>query len=87
MFDEPEFELSPLSQDITHDGQTVRVEIYRLEGFDKWSLEVTDAFDNSTTWDESFDTEQAALDELSATIQVDGIGVLIGPEDGQGAEW
>ncbi len=84
MFDEAEFELSPLSQDIARHGRTVSVEIYRLEGFDEWSLEVIDVFDNSTTWGESFKTEQAALDVIKAKILTDGIDSLIGPEDGDG---
>lgn len=87
MPNDAEFELSPLSQEIPHDGQTVNAEIYRLEGFDQWSIEVTDEFDNSTTWSESFETEQAALDNVKTKILADGIDSLIGPEDGPEGEW
>lgn len=88
MENEPELEVSPLSQEISSGGQTVSVEIYRLEGEKNWALEVVDESNNSTCWDDTFETEVAALTEAKKTILSEGISSLIGPEDGKGSgEW
>jgi len=68
---------SPLSQEITKDGKTVSVEIYD-DGEGKWVLEVVDEYGNSCLWDDSFKTEQEALNEAIKTIDDDGIESLIG---------
>jgi hypothetical protein len=79
MEDEFEVEMSPLSQDLTKDGKSVKVDIYRGDGGD-WTLEVVDEFGNSTVWDDEFATDAAALDEAKATIRDEGIDSLIGME-------
>ena len=38
----PDIIRSPLSQTFTHDGVTVRVEIYKIGGTDGWTLELID---------------------------------------------
>ena len=86
MNEEPEIETSPLSQKISSAGRTVNVEIFRLEGEKLWILEVVDEFNNSTVWDDPFDSDLTALKEVKKTILADGIQCLIGPEDGKG-EW
>ncbi|MGJ8686046.1 MAG: hypothetical protein ACSHWQ_01100 [Spongiibacteraceae bacterium] len=63
----------------------MRVEIYKLEGEHQWCLEVVDEYNNSTVWDDTFETESAALSEAQCIIRVDGIGALIGPEGDE--EW
>jgi hypothetical protein len=63
MKEEPIIERSPLSQSISSGGRTVTVEIYRLEGDPAWVLEIEDEFNNSTVWDEQFETDSAALIE------------------------
>lgn len=69
---------SPLCRAVASDDHTVRVEIYAHdEG--GWILEVVDEFNNSTVWDDSFATDQAALDEALRTIREEGIESLIGP--------
>jgi hypothetical protein len=74
---EPGPKSSPLSQPITRDGHTVQVAIY--EGDDtKWILEVVDEFGNSTVWNDQFDTDRAALDEVHKTIAEEGIESLVG---------
>jgi len=83
MTDEPKLELSPLSQEISSGGRTVSVEIYRLEGDASWALEVVDEYNNSTVWDDTFETDSAALTEAKKTILADGVKTLIGPEDGK----
>ena len=86
MNEEPEIEVSPLSQKVLSGGRTVRVEIYRLEGEKSWALEVVDEFNNSTVWDDTFDSDSAALTEAKKTILADGVNSLVGPVDGKG-EW
>lgn len=88
MSNEPELEISPLSQPISSGGKTINVEIYRLVGETAWTLEVVDEFNNSTVWDELFKTDSAALTEAKKTILAEGVKTLIGPEDGKGnADW
>jgi len=88
MNDEPELELSPLSQDVSSGGRTVSVEIYRFEGETSWALEVVDEFNNSTVWDDTFETDSGALTEAKKSILAEGVGKLIGPEDGKSSgDW
>jgi hypothetical protein len=76
---------SPLSQVVTRDEKSVRVDIYR-DGEGGWLLEVVDIYGNSTVWDDPFPSDQEALDEALKTIAEDGIDSLIGsPADGQDA--
>lgn len=77
MNEEYKLEMSPLCQDITDKGKKVRVEIYRGGGSD-WHLEVVDEFGNSTVWDDQFPTDAEAFEEAKATIEIEGIGALIG---------
>ena len=83
---EPELETSPLSQQISSGGRTVSVEIYRLVGEESWALEVVDEHNNSSVWDDTFDTDSAALTEAKKTILAEGVNNLIGPAGGKG-EW
>lgn len=83
MNEESKLEVSPLSQQISSGGRTVSVEIYRLEGETSWALEVVDEYNNSTVWDDTFETDSAALTEAKKTILEEGIGVLIGPKNGK----
>ncbi len=69
-------ELSPLSRMVEQNGHRVSVEIYRGEE-DGWILEVVDAENNSTVWDDLFDTDQEALDEALDTIREEGIECLV----------
>ncbi|MDG6100144.1 hypothetical protein EXU34_22030 [Alteromonas sp. ZYF713] len=80
MNEEPQLEFSELSQEISSAGQTVRVEIYRMEGESGWLLEVTDEFNNSTVWDDPFETDVKALVEVKKAILEEGILSLIGPD-------
>jgi uncharacterized protein len=88
MNEEPVLEVSKLSQNISSGDKTVSVEIYRLEGETAWMLEVVDEYNNSTVWDDTFETESAALTEAKKTILAEGVNTLVGPEDGKGnGEW
>lgn len=72
---EPNLINSGLSRSIEVDGQTFRIEIYRLE-HTEWSLEVVDEEGTSTVWDELFETDQAALDEVLQSVAREGIGAF-----------
>lgn len=74
---EPEITMSPLCRSIERDGQKVQIEIYEGDP-KKWILEVVDEYDNTTLWNDQFDSDQLALDEALKTIDEEGIGSLIG---------
>ncbi|MEQ8693411.1 MAG: hypothetical protein RIC89_21550 [Pseudomonadales bacterium] len=84
MNEDPRIETSALSQEVSSGGRTVSVEIFRHEGESNWTLEVVDEFNNSTVWDETFETVSAALTEAKKTVLAEGVATLIGPEDGKG---
>lgn len=75
----PELETSPLSRDITEEGKTVRVEIYRASRHDDWTLEVVDEQGNSQVWDNTFSSDKTALQEARTAIKEEGIDAFIGP--------
>ena len=64
---------SPLSRQITRNGVTIEVQIYRGENDDGWILEVVDESGGSTVWQEPFATEVDALNEVLTTIKSEGI--------------
>jgi uncharacterized protein len=68
---------SPLSQKITRDETTIEVLIYRGEHEAAWILEVVDHAGGSTVWDETFQTEQDALNEVLRTIDEEGIACFL----------
>ena len=76
MIDDPEPKESPLSQTIERDGRSVQVYIYD-DGAGRWLLEIVDQFNNSNVWDQSFKTDQDALNEALETIRDEGIESLI----------
>lgn len=59
---EPELIESPLSQHVTRNGVTVKVEIYG-DNDGRWILEVVDVENASHVWDEHFETDELALAE------------------------
>jgi hypothetical protein len=67
---------SGLSQHTTIEGVIFKVEIYRLEHESKWSLEVVDEDGTSTVWDDLFDTDQAAFDEVMSAIKEEGLSAF-----------
>lgn len=68
---------SRLSQKITREGTTLEVLIYRGEGDEAWILEVIDHEGGSTVWDETFLTEQNALNEVFQAIASGGISGFV----------
>ena len=77
MNDENEVKKSPLCQAVTVGGKTVQIDIIE-DGEGGWLLEVIDEHNNTTGWEDPFDTEKSALSEALDTIEQEGIGALIG---------
>lgn len=75
--DEPELIMSPLCQTLNIEGHSLQIEIYR-GGTSKWILEVVDVSGTSTVWDEQFETDQLAFEELSRTIREEGVRSIVG---------
>lgn len=61
---------------MTVEGHRLRIEIYRLEDNPTWSLEVVNEEGTSTVWDDLFDADQAALDEVMKTIKEEGLSAF-----------
>ena len=75
--DEIELVYSKHCQSVTRNGQTVKVEIYS-SGKNDWILEVVDKDNNSTVWDDQFDTDDEAFQEFERTLKEEGIESMIG---------
>lgn len=73
--DEPDFIESPLSQHMTRNGVTVRVDIYG-DSDNRWILEIVDAENTSHVWDEHFETDQQALDEALRALNEEPLEFL-----------
>lgn len=63
---------SPLERTHSADGHTLRIHIYRSPE-SHWTLEVEDELGTSTVWDESFDTDTAALQAALAALEIEGV--------------
>ena len=70
---DPEIVMSPLCREISKDGTRIQVDIYRGEDDSSWILEVVDEENASTVWDDPFDTDREALDEVMEVIERYGI--------------
>jgi uncharacterized protein len=55
------------------DGTKIQIDIYRGEDESGWVLEVIDEENTSTVWDDPFDTDQEALNEVMEVIEREGI--------------
>ena len=77
MSDDPDIIYSELCREITRDGVTIRVSIFRMEHETGWWLEVINEANGSTTWEKPFATEEDALAEVVATIAKEGIETFV----------
>ena len=77
MSDEVEFIQSPLCQQYSDGGQTVDIDIYRTED-SGWVLEIVDSGNNSTVWEDQFETDQDALAEALDALKQEGIEAFVG---------
>jgi hypothetical protein len=75
---------SALSRSYSEDGKTLQIDI-ASDGKGGWLLEVADKHGNTTSWEDPFPSEQAALDEALAAIAEEGIDLFLGPAGGYGA--
>lgn len=66
---EPNLIVSGASQRVVEGGVPFKVEIYKLEGGNGWSLEVVTEDGTSIVWDDLFDDDQAAFEEAVETIR------------------
>jgi hypothetical protein len=81
MDDETRLITSRLSRTITRDGITIEVNIMRAEGDPEWTLEVVDQEGACTVWEDTFATEQDALNEVFQTIAVEGMSSFLWQPD------
>ena len=57
---------------VSRDCKTIKVEIYG-SGKNNWILEVVDEDGNSTVWDDTFPTDEAAFEEFRRTLDEEAI--------------
>lgn len=69
---EPNLVISSASQHIVEDGMSFKVDIYKLEGGDGWSLEVVTEDGTSIVRDDLFEDDRAAFEEAVSTIRNEG---------------
>jgi len=69
---EPNLIISSASQQIVEDNVPFKIDIYKLEGGEGWSLEVVTKDGTSIVWDDLFDDDRAAFQEAVTTIRNEG---------------
>ncbi|SDR10442.1 hypothetical protein [Pseudovibrio sp. Tun.PSC04-5.I4] len=74
---EPNLVTSELSIDITENGVTIELCIYRLEDSPEWSLEVVNSNGTSIVWDDTFGTDTAAHEEFRRTVAEEGMASFL----------
>ena len=72
----PNIVTSGLSRTIAVNGHNLTIEIYRLEHDASWTLEVIDEEGTSSVWDDTFDSDQAAIEEALKTIKEEGLSAF-----------
>ena len=82
MYDEHDLIYSPLQQTYSAGGKQVEIHIYRMPDTG-WSLEVVDEHNNSTVWDDLFETDGGALAAALQELNDEGIDTFIarGPDE------
>ena len=73
---DPEVIFSGLTHERTVEGHLIKINIFRLDTETEWTLEAVDENGPSTVWDDSFATEQAALDEALDAIDKEGLSAV-----------
>ena len=69
---EPNLIISSASRQIVEEDIPFKVDIYKFEDGDGWSLEVVTTDGTSIVWDDLFEDDQAAFEEAIATIRKEG---------------
>ena len=73
---DPNIVLSGLSKTVTVESHRFKIDIYKLEHDTTWSLEVVHADGTSTVWDEQFESDVAAMNEVMGAIEKEGLGAF-----------
>ncbi len=74
---DPNIVNSGRSGQVTKDGVTVEVFIYRLEHEQHWTLEVVNAEGTSTVWDDVYLTDDAAYAQFERTVAEEGMRAFL----------
>lgn len=72
MESEPNLIISSASQRIVEEDVPFKVDIYKLQGGNGWSLEVVTEDGTSIVWDDLFEDDRTAFEEAVATIRSEG---------------
>ena len=76
MEEDPKIVYSSRCTKFFKDGQTVEVNIFRIETESTWHLEVINEQNTSTVWDDPFDSDEEAYAEFLSTVEVEGMGAF-----------
>ncbi|MBN8432405.1 hypothetical protein JF535_16305 [Microbulbifer salipaludis] len=74
---------SPLSRAYSDGNHTLNIDIY-ADGEGGWLLEIVDENNNTTVWEDAFETEEEALQEALDALKEEGLGAFIGPVEASG---
>ena len=74
---------SPLSRAYSDGNHTVNIDIYE-DGDGGWLLEIVDEHNNTTVWEDAFETDEDALQEALDALKDEGVGAFIGPAESSG---
>ena len=85
MYDEHDLIYSSLQQTYSVDGHTVKIHIYRMPDT-AWSLEVVDEHNNSTVWDDLFETDEEALAVAKRDLNEEHIHAFIARGPGESVQ-
>ena len=75
---------SPLCRAYSDGNHTVNIDIYS-DGEGGWLLEIVDENNNTTVWEDAFDTDEEALQEALDALKEEGVGEFIGPAEASGS--
>lgn len=76
MEEDPKIVYSSRCTNFSKDGQTVEVNIFRIETESTWHLEVINEQNTSTVWDDPFDSDEEAYAEFLSTVEAEGMGAF-----------
>lgn len=70
-------EHSPYSRDVTRNGITVHVDIFRLPALGKyWTMRVTGSMGYATIWDGQFHNDSDAFRDFEDALETEGIEIF-----------
>jgi predicted dehydrogenase len=69
---EPNLIISGVWQHLVEEDVRFKVDLYKFEGGDGWSLEFVTEDGTSIVWDDLFEDDQAAFEDAVATIRKEG---------------